>query len=460
MNESKNLSPLYETQGACGPQFEERKTESLNSKCFCISLDTDALKREFETDAETRTVYSLILQKCPHLFAAMPVFVSRRHLDRMADIVRAAHAVIALPAYRELVLGCAPLVARFDAGGTRGVFLSYDFHVTDAGPQLIEINTNAGGALINAALARAQRVCCPAIAGMSTGPVELVTLDQTFASMFFAEWRLARGDRDLRYIAIVDDNPSEQYLYPEFILFQQLFRRYGVEAVIADPTALRLHESVLWHGDKPIDLVYNRLTDFMLEEPRHAVLRDAYLNGNVVLTPHPLVHALYANKRNLAVLSDPERLRSFGASENIVRALQSGIPKTEIVQAADAERLWSHRRKLFFKPAAGFGGKAAYRGEKLTKRVWEQILAGDYIAQALVAPGERMTADREASLAFKFDVRNYVYDGQVQFITARLYRGQTTNFRTPGGGFAPVFTDIAPDVVLMTAQGDASAMRV
>jgi len=30
----------------------------------------------------------------------------------------------------------------------------------------------------------------------------------------------------------------------------------------------------------------------------------------------------------------------------------------------------------------------------------------------------------------------------VQFITARLYQGQTTNFRTPGGGFAPVFTDI------------------
>jgi hypothetical protein len=25
-------------------------------------------------------------------------------------------------------------------------------------------------------------------------------------------------------------------------------------------------------------------------------------------------------------------------------------------------------------------------------------------------------------------------------VTARLYQGQTTNFRTPGGGFAPVFT--------------------
>ena len=32
----------------------------------------------------------------------------------------------------------------------------------------------------------------------------------------------------------------------------------------------------------------------------------------------------------------------------------------------------------------------------------------------------------------------YVYRGDVQLVTARLYRGQTTNFRTPGGGFAPV----------------------
>ena len=39
----------------------------------------------------------------------------------------------------------------------------------------------------------------------------------------------------------------------------------------------------------------------------------------------------------------------------------------------------------------------------------------------------------------KVDLRNYVYDGEVLLIAARLYQGQTTNFRTPGGGFAPVF---------------------
>ena len=165
----------------------------------------------------------------------------------------------------------------------------------------------------------------------------------------------------------------------------------------------------------------------------------------VNLTPHPRAHALYANKRNLAVLCDPERLRSFGVSDDVAKTLLSGIPRTEIVDATDDERLWSERRKLFFKPAAGFGSRAAYRGDKLTKRVWGEIIAGDYIAQALVPPGERLIADYQSPHLLKFDVRNYVYDGAVQFITARLYQGQTTNFRTPGGGFAPVFTDIVAD---------------
>jgi hypothetical protein len=31
-----------------------------------------------------------------------------------------------------------------------------------------------------------------------------------------------------------------------------------------------------------------------------------------------------------------------------------------------------------------------------------------------------------------------VYDGEVLLTAARLYRGQATNFRMPGSGFAPV----------------------
>ena len=408
--------------------------ESLNSQCFCISVDADAVKRELETNTDTHNLSSV--------FASMPVFVSRQHLERMAAIIAAVESVIELPAYRECVLKQASAIAQFDGSHAKGVFFSYDFHLAGAEPKLIEINTNAGGALLNAALARAQKACCSAITKMTTDPVAVEALEQTFVTMFLSEWQLARGDQKLRRIAIVDEHPKEQFLYPEFLLFQQMFQKHGVEAIIVDPIELHLHNGILWYGDDPIDFVYNRLTDFMLEKPMNAVLRKAYLNGSVVLSPHPQAYALYANKQNLALLSNPQCLASLGVSQDIARTLLNGIPKTEIVLASDAERLWSERRRLFFKPVTGFGGRAAYRGDKLTKRVWEHILAGDYIAQALVPAGERLIGNRQAPQALKFDIRNYVYDGVVQFITARLYQGQTTNFRTPGGGFAPVFTDV------------------
>jgi hypothetical protein len=71
--------------------------------------------------------------------------------------------------------------------------------------------------------------------------------------------------------------------------------------------------------------------------------------------------------------------------------------------------------------------------------VWLEIIRGGYVAQEFAAPGERMVKLDGTPQVRKTDVRLYVYDGQLLLTAARLYQGQTTNFRTPGGGFAPVF---------------------
>ena len=201
------------------------------------------------------------------------------------------------------------------------------------------------------------------------------------------------------------------------------------------------------HG--PIDLVYNRLTDFPLEAAAHAALRAAYLAGAIVLTPHPRAHALYANKRNLALLTDAARLQEWRVPEATITILLRGIARAEQVTTAAAERLWAMRRSLFFKPATGYGSKAAYRGEKLTRRVWAEILQGDYVAQDLVVPSERRMGP---DCSMKVDIRNYVYAGAVQLLAARLYQGQTTNFRTERGGFAPVLTGPRRDPGALTAE--------
>ncbi|MEF9672643.1 hypothetical protein QNM99_11585 [Pseudomonas sp. PCH446] len=61
------------------------------------------------------------------------------------------------------------------------------------------------------------------------------TLEAGIIEMFRHEWSMHGLDRPLRSIAIVDDIPEQQYLYPEFLLFQQLFHRHGLKAVIVDP---------------------------------------------------------------------------------------------------------------------------------------------------------------------------------------------------------------------------------
>jgi hypothetical protein len=410
--------------------------DTLNTDCFCVSLDADALRRAIEADPAARGLSKLIAERCPHLFAALPVFVARTHVDEMAKVIRAVEQVAALPSYRQAALAWAPEIARHDPAA-HGVFMGYDFHLGADGPRLIEINTNAGGAMLNAVLGRAQRACCEDVAFLESGPLPADELERHFVEMFEAEWRAAgRAGRPAR-IAIVDQDPETQFLYPEFLLFAHLFRRSGIDAVVLSPHELTFRDGALRDAQGPIDLVYNRLTDFSLEAAAHADLRAAYLAGAVVLTPHPRAHALYANKRNLSLLTDAARLRELGVPEATIAVLLRGIARTEQVSADSAERLWAMRRKLFFKPATGYGSRAAYRGEKLTRRVWTEILQRDYVAQDLVVPSERRMGP-ECSM--KVDIRNYVYHGRVQLLAARLYQGQTTNFRTERGGFAPVLT--------------------
>ena len=75
-----------------------------------------------------------------------------------------------------------------EAPGNFGVFMGYDFHLTPAGPKLIEVNTNAGGALVNglhtAALCEPARIACRCAA--SAPP-------QTRAATFWSVFQPAAG---------------------------------------------------------------------------------------------------------------------------------------------------------------------------------------------------------------------------------------------------------------------------
>lgn len=412
--------------------------EALNAGCQCVSLDRPVLLEALARDPRDGALQAMLAESRPHLFAESMAFVSAGHVQAMAELVAAIERVVSMPAWQQTVLNWAPGSAQRSVRAS-GVFFGYDFHLGADGPRLIEINTNAGGGLLNAILGRAQRACCVEVEEvMAALPGEAEDLEARFVAMFRSEWQAERGDVPLRSIAIVDEAPQGQYLLPEFLLFQRLFEHHGIVAWICDPTELVHADSGLSLHGQPVDLVYNRLTDFSFDMPSSASLRSAWLDGSAVITPHPRAHALYADKRNLVLLSDPAALRELGVEEATIAVVTAGVPRTEAVCRDRGDDFWVRRRSLFFKPASGFGSRGAYRGDKLTRRVFEEILAGDYIAQALVPPSERRLEVEGTPVDLKMDLRNYVYRGAVQLVTARLYRGQTTNFRTPGGGFAPV----------------------
>lgn len=378
----------------------------------------------------------------PRFYSNVPVFVAAEHVHQMQSVIDAVQAVAALPGYRAAVLAEAPPIARIDPG-TPGVFTGFDFHVGADGPKLIEINTNAGGALLNAAAEWRHPACCSRTAAARL-PESRAVLEARFVAMFRNEWRLARGDRPLRSIAIVDDEPQNQFLYAEFQLCAAMLADAGIRAFVADARELVMEGSSLTHQGRPIDLVYNRLTDFHFDQASHGALRVAYATRAAVITPHPHAHALLADKRNLAKFTDREFLGSVGAGAHDIAVLTSRIPCTRLV--VDEAGWWRERKKWFFKPARGFGSRGAYRGDKLTQRVFGEVLRGGYIAQELTPPGERVRVGAHGPEPFKVDLRCYVYDGVLQLLAARLYQGQTTNFRTVGGGFAPVIElrDVVP----------------
>jgi hypothetical protein len=417
--------------------------DALNRGCACQTLQPDLLRAQLERDPRLQGLHQSLAQTHPHLFSSTVVFLTQEVLQAMENTVAAIERVMALPAWQQAI------ATRFTGTNPQalaplGAFMGYDFHVAAKGPQLIEINTNAGGAFMNAALARAQSACCEAMDQALTPYRNMAALETTFFAMFQAEWQRQRGGAPLRRVAIVDDAPQEQYLAPEFELARAMFEAHGIQASIADARTLHYEDGQLHCSEGVVDLVYNRVTDFDLSDPSHAALAQAWRNGAVVLTPHPLAHALRADKQHLQTLADPDVLRAMGAQESDIAVITAHVPPCERVTSANAQRLWETRRSLFFKPRCGFGSRAVYRGDKLTQRVWKEIVAGDYLAQVLVTPGLRSVRHAPVSTELKFDVRAYAYAGQVQLLGARMYTGQTTNFRTEGGGFAPLVV-VAPE---------------
>ncbi len=410
----------------------------INSACDCLPLAREVIDRKLDDGVPAKAFE--LLKSREHLFAKTPVFVANEDAKSMLAIIAAVEALAKLEGYKNEVFTRAGLdIKTAEKMGANGLFMGYDFHLSPGGPKLIEVNTNAGGAFLVSNLLRAvgPDISCCYNSQIYNAVVSPDGMDGFMIDMFRREWAASGRISALKTVAIVDEKPQDQYLYPELLMAKELLENKGIKTVIADPSDLTYKSGGLYAGDLKIDIVYNRLTDFSLSETRNKSIGKAYAAGDVVLSPAPVHHALYADKRNLILFGDDDKLSEWGLAP-VHRTALAGVPKTRTLTPENADELWAVRKKYFFKPKDGYGSKAAYRGSKITKKVWARISGGSHVAQEFVPPPVRLVKLKDGPVRLKFDLRIYTYAGEAFAMAARVYQGQTTNFRTRGGGFAPV----------------------
>ena len=351
------------------------------------------------------------------------VVVPRPAFRQMVRLVHLLDRLSRHPVYRAAVAAQAPAIAGFDSGHA-AVMMGYDFHLGEVGPRLIEVNTNAGGVL---------PAWLAAHADAPPSPRRRQRLLATFSAELLAQTRGAVAQP--RRVAILDENPREQFLYEEMQGFAALFREAGIGAAVVAPEELTAAADGVFLAGERVDLVYNRHCDFYLETPPLAGLRAAYLAGSVCLTPNPFSYALLGDKRRLLLWREAQLQAACGLTEEERQLLLEVVPECRLLGAGDAESLWRERGAWVFKPVDRFGSRGVLVGEKMTRGRFEQLDPAATLVQRLVPPS---LTEVSGFGAMKTDLRLYAYRNRVFGVTARLYRGQVTNLRTAGGGFAAV----------------------
>lgn len=325
----------------------------------------------------------------------------------------------------------------FDDPGNFSALSCLDFHsTTDGKLKLVEYNTNASMSLICDLLYKAHKL--PNIFSHDF-------LDEIMTT--FSDEAEVQG-RDKGTLAIVDEKPEGQRLFLEFELYRELFERSGWRALIADASELSHTGGHLFAGDLKVDLVYNRHTDFYFETSATAALGQAFREKSATVTPNAFEYMLLADKERM------QDLTPFIEDEGLELEARFGLVRKQSVEIArtvlrthdigafpTVEDAWAERKKYFFKPKRSFGGKAVYRGNTVSRTVFEaQILKNEYIAQELAPPPTVLLSagDDQPGGEFKYDLRFFVYRDKIQMACARLYQGQTTNSQTLGGGVAAI----------------------
>lgn len=291
------------------------------------------------------------------------------------------------------------------------ILMGYDFHLTDDGPRLIEINNNAGG-LYTGHDRWMKQPNIDALKG---------SIEERIVQMFPDSWQC---------IAIMDDDVCNQYMYPEMGFYADLLRQGGRTVYLVSPEDIQLKDDSLYVEDQRIDGIYNRHTDFYLDTPELAHVRHALMAGQVALNPHPRSYALLGDKSRMVDWWHKGLLENCVAEHDLA-FIRHIVPEIHLLSECDKAQLWQDRKSWVFKPAARHGGKGVVLGKAMSRKRFESLDNTSTVVQRYVPPSQIEYHD----VPYKFDVRLYMHGETLIAVAGRLWRGQVTNFREDGSGW-------------------------
>ena len=335
-------------------------------------------------------------------------------LHQAQAFVSAAFSLRQKPAYLQNFEG--ELAARnLKDPGNNSIAMSYDFHVDPSGNlKLIEINTNASFLALSELLYEAHGLVRP-VADFSWNELR---------DNLLQELNLSGHQTPPQKTLIVDEVPSEQRLYIEFLLYREIFKSWGWNAEILDTRTPSLDAN----------LIYNRDTDFYFEKLEHQELKKNWLDQKICLSPQPVEYLYLADKERQLQWGRPGFLESTGLAQSEIQTLRRHLPFALDLTSHNSDELWEKRKSLFLKPKRSFGAKQSFRGASISKKAYVSLIDQDILVQEYIPAPEIQIG----SQTMKYDLRFYAYQGRVQTAVARLYQGQVTNLRTPGGGFTAI----------------------
>lgn len=380
-------------------------------KTIEISQAFSHVQESFQA-AFPKTSKSFDISQSEKVFSSFQIHLPSKVLTQVQAFVKGFYHLKTNSDYQNRVLN--PDITK-PPSPTPSVLCCFDFHYHPDSEELklIEINTNASAYVMGMLSFNSQ--------GLNT---------QSFEDSLIQSFKHTFTDTD---IAIIDTQPEQQKMYLEFLLYQELFSQHGWDIEIYDTSYFDKNL-----GSLNIKSIYNRDTDFYLKN--FPAIKKAYQSGQVTLSPHPFDYDLMAKKTNLDLLSQskPSDFSDLNTNLDInLGALQSHLLPSGLVQKsfASLEELTAQRKKYFFKPATAFGGKSIYKGASVSKKYLKEIWDNNLLYQENFPAGQFIDSHEQK---WKFDLRFYTFEGQVQFYLARVFQGQITNFKTNGGGFAPV----------------------